>query len=353
MKSNTLLTKSIVVTIIVVGFLFHSCSNEENITEFGIPNENISKYIPEPIRLPSKSIEWDGSYHPYESKLKVADNQSTEMAVTTSNIFISGVYSAKSIKDLTYNWLQKPCDPTWVCYTFPGYYIDCIKNPSIVSMYASLKKATYSPDFTGKQSLSFEYDYKEFSHYNELKLAFGADVNVAALFKLNASLNEDKVSLKSGLFARVVQKNFSVIMDYPEDGNVFKNNSDLNTYASLSPVYVNSITFGRMAIIAIESNYSFEELKTSFKVAFSAKVVNGELSLDTKTKEILSDAQIKIIASGGKGQDVAKLVSGFEEFKSYIINGGEFTKDVPGVPIFFTANYVSDNSVFTNSFVAQ
>ena len=59
---------------------------------------------------------------------------------------------------------------------------------------------------------------------------------------------------------------------------------------------------------------------------------------------------IKIFISGGKGQDVAKIVEGYNEFKNFIVNGGEFTRDVPGVPIFFTANYAVDNSVFKTTF---
>lgn len=62
---------------------------------------------------------------------------------------------------------------------------------------------------------------------------------------------------------------------------------------------------------------------------------------------------MKICVSGGAGQKVAKIVEGYHEFKNFIISGGEFTTDVPGVPIFLTANYVRDNSVFNTTFVTK
>jgi len=142
-------------------------------------------------------------------------------------------------------------------------------------------------------------------------------------------------------------------MDYPYDGNIFLNNDDLQGVLSDSPVYVNSIIFGRMAIIAIESDYSFNELKAAVKASFSAGVVGGEINISAEYKKILQESTMRLFVSGGIGQDVAKIVEGYNEFNNFIVNGGEFTKDVPGVPIFFTANYAEDNSVFRTSFATE
>lgn len=252
---------------------------------------------------------------------------------------------------MTYSWIPNTVKPIDVAFTFPRYYFDNILHPSVTGMYRSLSKAIESPYFIGKQSLSFEYDYKEFSYYRELKLAFGANVNILGLFKLDASLSNQKIKSKSGLFARVVQKNFSVIMDYPIGGNIFQNENDLKAVASKNPVYVNSIIFGRMAIIAIESNYEYHELKAAFQAALTAGKVGVELDISAEYKKILQDAQMKLMVSGGDNQQVAKILEGYNEFKNFIIEGGEFTKEVPGVPIFFTANYAQDNSVFNTSFI--
>lgn len=336
--------------ILLFGILCFSCNIEEK--ELLLNKDKLQKYVPSPIELPTSSLKWDVSYHPSEFETTRAEiNHSNEMAVISDNVFVGAVYTAKSVEDLVYSWIPNDVKPINVAYTFPRYFFDEIQRPSVSGMYRSLNKAIESPNFIGKQSLSFEYDYKEFSYYRELKLAFGANVNILGLFKLDASLSNQKIRSKSGLFARVVQKNFSVIMDYPIGGNIFKNESDLNAVLAKEPVYVNSIIFGRMAIIAIESNYEYNELKAAFQASLTAGKIGVELDISAEYKKILQDAQMKLLVSGGDNQQVAKILEGYNEFKNFIIEGGEFTKEVPGVPIFFTANYVQDNSVFNTSFV--
>jgi len=330
---------------------FFSCTNGIEINNSIEPQS--SKYVPKPIILPTKNLGWDASYHPNQPNMRSNENHSHEMAVVSDNIFVGAVYSATSINDLTYSWISNTVKPIDVAFTFPRYYFDQIQRPSVTGMYRSLSKAIQSPNFTGKQSLSFEYDYRQFSYYQELKLAFGANVNIAGLFKLDASVNNTKIRSKSGLFARIVQKNFSMIMDYPIGGNVFQNESDLTNLLSREPLYVNSIIFGRMAVIAIESSYEYNELKVAFQAALTAGKVGVELNISAEHKKILEESQIKLCVSGGAGQEVAKIVEGYNEFKNFIIAGGEFTTEVPGVPIFFTANYARDNSVFNTTFATN
>lgn len=342
-KTNCL----IYVAISFSSFVFSCCEkmNEETMQEC------LSyKYIPKPVVLPTNTLRWDESFHPNALETRTDVNHSDEMAVITANIYIGAPYTARSVEILNFVAIPNRVKPIDVSYTFPRYFFDHIEYPSISGMYRSMNKALESPNFTGRQSLSFEYDFREFSYYRELKLAFGANIDIANIFKLDASLNDTKINSKSGLFARMVQKNFAMIMDYPINGNLFLNEPDLKDLLSQSPIYINSIVFGRMAIIAIESDYAYNELKTAFKAALTAGKINGELNISSDNKKILQNSSVKVFVSGGKGQDVAKIVEGYDEFKNFITNGGEFTKEVPGVPIFFTANYASDNSIFRTSF---
>lgn len=332
--------------------IFASCSKEDQ--ENGNIHQSVSnqKYIPSPIVIPSKTLDWDESYHPNQLISKGV-NESTEMSIPSSNIYIGGVYTAASVNDLTLTPVIKPVKPIAIAYTFPGFFTDVIPVPSIISMYSSLGKAVASPQFTGQQSLSFEYDFRQFSNYKEMKLAFGANINILNILKIDATYENGKIKQNTGLFARVLQKNFSVLMDYPSDGNVFKNQSDLTATAHLSPVYVNSVTFGRMGIISIESQSNYEEVKKAFKLALTVKNVGGVLLLDAASKALLDKAEIRILVYGGKGSDVAKLIMGFDKFQEFIVSGGEFSREVPGVPIFFTCNYASDNSIFSTTFTTN
>jgi len=239
-------------------------------------------------------------------------------------------------------------DPTSLVFTTPSYYITEMPITSFANYMRAFKSATQSEDFSGKQTEEFEYDLKQFSKYSELRLAFGANVNICSILKIEGSSSSTKITRKTGLFARICQKNFDAVIDYPEDGNIFKNNEDLSKYPSAT--YINSITYGRMAIISIESDSSYQSIKTAFKVALNAKKINGELSLDENTRKTLQTADVKIWIRGGKGEDVVKTIEGFDEFQNFIINGGTFTCEVPGLPIFCTVNRVDNNSAFETSF---
>lgn len=317
-----------------------SCNKEEIQTP--VNNE------PVPQQESYSSLEWDESYHPYSDTK--AGNSSMEMAVTISNIYVGAVYEGATINNLSFIPIKKKLDPIDVTYSFPRYYFDTIERPSHSSMVKSLQAAIDSPYFSGKQLESFEYDFRQFTSYNELKLAFGANVDVANIFKIDASANYEKIEAKSGLFARVVQKNFSVIMDYPYDGNVFENDDDYYGVAQKDPVYVNSITYGRMGIIAIESEASYESLKAAFKAALTVGKFGGELNLSAENKSILEQATIRTLVTSGASDDVCQVFNGFDKFAEFIVNGGEFTRETPGSPIFFTANRVEDDSVYRSSF---
>ena len=239
-------------------------------------------------------------------------------------------------------------DPLQLVFTVPSFYIGTLPVPSFSSYMKEFKKALNDEDFSGQQIEEFEYDLKQFSKYSEMKLAFGANVNIASIMKFESSAESNQIRHKTGLFARVCQKNFDGIIDYPEDGNIFSNNDKIKDYPNA--VYVNSITYGRMAIISIESDTTYTALKTAFKAALNAKMVNGEVSMDASSEQTLQKAEIHIWIRGGKGADAVATATGFNEFTKFIVNGGTFTKDVPGQPIYCTVNRVDDNSAFSLNF---
>lgn len=324
-------------------------------TRVDFPKGHIDESETEQSKI-ERTFRWDESYRPGLGVLRSVDvNNSDEISVgkAVQAAYVGAVFTKKTVEDLTYMPIIEPIKPIDLTFTFPGYYFTRVEKPSKQSFTKALSEAIKSPDFTGEQLLSFEYDLRQFSHYKELKLAFGANVDIASLFKIEASAYKKGVSKTSALMARLVQRNFSAIMDYPEGGKLFSNEESFSKWSHETPVYVNSVIFGRIAIIAIESNYSYDELKAAFKASLSAEKVNGELMLSKEHKEILEQSEIKIYSVSGRASDIAKVTFGFHKFQDFIVNGAEFTRKVPGSAIFITANYVHDNSVFRTSYTLE
>lgn len=292
---------------------------------------------------------WDESYHPYRYTRSLSTNESYEFVpFVIKNVYAGMILKGEEFIRGKMIPITEKADPLGLVFTVPSFYIGKLLQPSYINYMREFKKALNEEDFSGQQIEGFEYDLKQFSMYSEMKLAFGANVDIFSILKIDGSYNSNQIRHKTGLFARVCQKNFDGVIDYPDDGNIFANNNNLSRFPNA--VYINSITYGRMAIISIESDASYNEVKSAFKIALNQKKVNGTISMDAQAKKLLEEAEIRIWIRGGKGADVVKTVAGFDEFTNFIVNGGTFTKDVPGQPIFCTLNRVDDNSAFALQF---
>jgi thiol-activated cytolysin len=302
--------------------------------------------------LAERELKWDESYHPNVCTRSVSKNESYEFVpVGLKNIYPGMILKGDELNNGKIVPISEKADPLGLVFTVPSFHVSELQQPSYINYMKEFKKALNDDDFSGQQIEEFEYDLKQFSNYSEMKLAFGANVDICSILKIDGSYDSKKIKHKTGLFARVCQKNFESVIDYPEDGNIFKDNSKLSKYPNA--VYVNSITYGRMAIISIESDSSYSAVKSAFKIALNIKKVDGKISMDQNAMKLLREADISIWIRGGNGSDVVKTINGFDEFANYIINGGTFTKEIPGQPIFCTVNKAEDNSAFALQFVTN
>jgi thiol-activated cytolysin len=323
--------------------LFTSCSSE-----VGDSDSNLVSSLSTHVDSLDNPYIWDESYHPRRTR---STNEAYEFVPNglTGAKYLGEILNGNDF--MTKSFLTCiagiKLDSIDICFDMPGYYCKRIY-PCMAAYEGALNEALKSPDFSGDQTEEFEYDFKRFSYYDELKLAFGANFNIASLLNISASCASKKITHKTGLFARVFQQNFTAVMDYPEDGNLFKNNNDLNNH--LTDAYINSIIYGRLAIISMESDYSYDSVKTAFKAALAISKNSGGASLDAQYKKILDTADVHVYILGGDAKGVAHTFQSFEDFEDFIKDGGVFSKMIPGVPIFITANHLNDNSAWVSQF---
>ncbi|MYY46888.1 hemolysin [Elizabethkingia anophelis] len=356
-----------------------SCRQDSEVNPLQV--QNSSKVLNPNVTLPANSLLYDEFFVSKESKLiedsrnnkrktsKIASLNpyaSTKAVLTTTSsiltsdqivvtvpqkTFIGGVYNSTTLDNLNYTPISYPLDPITVSYSFPSdFIVDTIERPSLSSMRASVFKAMRAANFSGEQSLAFDYNIKQFSYYSELKIAFGSNVNIGKIFSIDISGSNNKIKRTTGVFAKFTQKNFTIDMDLPADGNIFKNNSDLALTNGKNPVYISSVTYGRLGIISIESNASYNEVNFALKAALTAGIVNGSLNIDSNSKKILEESDLSVYLVGGRGTDAVQVIKGFAGFSNFIVNGGQFTPEAPGVPIYFSASHASDNSVYYTTF---
>ncbi|KIO74763.1 hypothetical protein TH53_24570, partial [Pedobacter lusitanus] len=132
-----------------------------------------------------------------------------------------------------------------------------IENPSYSKLDDYVKEMAKGGSF--QQTDKFMFQYKRFTFYDEIKQAFGTDINTRKLFssKSETSTSEShKILQSTGLYVKFFQASFTVNMDIAPIAD-----KPIQGTPGMPPVYVNSVTYGRMGMIVIETDkeYQFAE----------------------------------------------------------------------------------------------
>lgn len=135
---------------------------------------------------------------------------------------------------------------------------------------------------------------------------------------------------------------FTAEMDLPAEGKFKTNNALLDRYNSNELIYVNTLSFGRRAIVLVESNLDASQVKN----ALSAILTRKELS--NQEKGVLANCTFRVALLGS--QDVIDVDSSrmLEEVLDYIDAKKDFSSH--GLPISFGAAYLRNNQIFSNTY---
>ena len=358
MNLNNMRYLNVLLTLIVTCVFTISCSKEYCSINAEVNGIKLIKFPQETIGVMAGNTEQYNSFSRSLSFLKDSlwpgatghtliyeTDEITSLQGLERYIYLGSLLKGGSLETQRYQVLINRVEPITISYSFPAkFVVDEIGRPSLSAMRQSIVNTMNNNGMSGKQLVSFSYDINQFTYYDELKLTFASNINVASILNITVDAAKGKIAHKTGLIAKFIQKNFTVDMDIPLDGNLLLDNDAINLMEGFSPVYISSITYGRMGVITMESNYGYNEVRLAVKAAFDAKIVNGNISISNEYKKIIDESNIKIYMVGGDGSGIAESVEGFAAFKKYIIDGGYYSPEVPGVPIAFTASYLMDNS---------
>ena len=106
------------------------------------------------------------------------------------------------------------------------------------------------------------------------------------------------------------------------------------------PVYVSSVSYGRIAYLTIESDQEKSELKANLDMLFKATTTNNaEADIDMAIKKLGKGTTIKINIIGGGSEAVTDL----KQFQKYIVKGG-FSAKNPGHIIKYQLRFLDNNA---------
>ncbi|MFO0762274.1 MAG: thiol-activated cytolysin family protein [Byssovorax sp.] len=231
-----------------------------------------------------------------------------------------------------------------------------MENPSL-SAFRDARNEILAGGVTGATPASLDFDVVELHSESQLSTSLGAGLNWPGGPEIAASFDFSSSDKKTKILVNLTQAYYTIDVDSPThpqdffDPSVTVDDLKAEVGAGNPPLYVQSITFGRRVIFAVESNESATDIKAALEATYKGAVdVNAKVSAEHK--QMLSSSSIRAFVIGGAGGEATGAISGFEGLITYIKNGGNYSKDSPGAPIAYKLAYL-DNEVTKMAFTTE
>lgn len=202
---------------------------------------------------------------------------------------------------------------------------------------------------------SISYAMEETHSLDQSFLGLGLSVRTVPV-TVKAKLNINQTAASHTLSAYFVQRMFTVSIGLPEHpGDVFGTDltaEELQDHIDRGvigpdnpPVYVANIVFGRILMMSITSDSSYDRLVAAVNASFKAGVASGGGSVTDTNLRVLSNSRINVVTVGGDGNNAVSLLQS-GQLRDY------FKADAPltsARPISYTLRNLKDNTIATVS----
>lgn len=221
-----------------------------------------------------------------------------------------------------------------------------ISSPSYSKLSDYVKEMAIGGSF--EQNEKFMYQNRRFTFYDEIKSVFGTNVNTRKLFsskKESSSEEREKILKSTGMYVKFYQASFTVNMDAAP-----LSNQPIKGKTNLEPVYVNSVTYGRLGILVFESDETYEFAETCIKKEFDRIFYNKTTTITEKERLFFENTEFKVLIIGADSDYTVQTIKGYGHFLNLIYNS-KFTETSFGVPISCTFAYANTHGLVETEFV--
>jgi hypothetical protein len=212
---------------------------------------------------------------------------------------------------------------------------------------------------TGDTRVPAKVDFKYAQMYSQsqMNLFVGADVSYGS-GSLDTKFNWDSTTKRNKIVASYKQIYYSIDIDTPKSPSdilaPIMPVSDIETAMppGSMPLYVSSVSYGMMAFVFIETDYSYERMKWALDAAYDG-IVSGSVDLDMETQQILQNSSIQTVVYGGSTAGLEELETGYNGFLNVIKASKDFNSSSPGVPLVYRFRHLADNTLALITLTSQ
>jgi thiol-activated cytolysin len=224
-----------------------------------------------------------------------------------------------------------------------------IETPTL-SAYRDALSGILDAEITGSTPANLYSEIEQVHSEQQLNMALGVQASWGlGVASLKTSFSFSDKQVRSRYLVKYTQTYYTVDLDAPQspsallDAEVTLNDVKSQMDDARPPVYVSSITYGRMVLFTFESEYSAEEMGAALEFAYSGGYdVSGQVSVTYK--DILSKSKITAFILGGNAATAVTTIDSYDKLIDFIKSGGNYSKESPGAPIAYKLNYLKDNS---------
>ena len=212
--------------------------------------------------------------------------------------------------------------------------------PDLAS-YRDLRNRILSQSITYHASANLSYEEMEITNEKSLEaqLKIGVGFGAAGIkSKIAAGFKFKDGEQKERRLIKFVETFYTV--DVNQEAAPLMVNIPRDKVGNTMPVYVSSVSYGRIAYLTIESDQKKSELKANLDAVFKVTTTNhAEADIDLAIKKLEKGTTITINIIGGGSEAVTDL----KQFQKYIVKEG-FSSKNPGQIIKYQLRFLDDNA---------
>jgi len=338
------------------------------------PQENqIDQYIaslpylavdPTSVQMGEASPEHrDGDYSCTTQNLKETRqyDRIVAYAANSDSMYPGALISADSVNTGLFTQVVLPRSPATISVSLEnlgGTKQAVVANPSL-SSYREALSSILTASITGSTPANLYSEIEQVHSDKQLSMALGLQASWGlGVESIRASFDWSKQDIRSRYVVRYTQAYYTVDLDAPGSPSallapeITLEEVQGKMDAQRPPVYVSSVTYGRVVLFTFESQYSAEEMSAALDFAYSGGVdVKGDVSVSYK--DILSQSRITAFILGGDAGAAVQTIDSYEALINFIKSGGNYSRQSPGAPIAYKLAYLKDNSSARMSFTTD
>lgn len=282
-------------------------------------------------------------------------------AANSDSMYPGSIVSADSVLTGLFTQIVLPRNPATISVSLEnlaGGKTAVVKEPSL-SAYRDALASILDAEITGSTPANLYSEIEEVHSEEQLNMALGVQASWGlGLASVKTSFDWSKQETRSRYVVRYTQGYYTVDLDAPgSPSELFHPTVRLeDVQAKMDetrpPVYVSSVTYGRMVVFTFESEYSAQEMGAALEFAYSGGVdVAGDVSVTYK--DIISKSKITAFILGGNAGTAVETIDSYEALVNFIKTGGNYSRESPGAPIAYKLAYLKDNSPARMSFTTD